>query len=158
MRLQAAAKKNSSRHCEANRPVRKTLREFSLNLMKNGLTCYLGISDSERSNRGYVFERNWRFRFRRPVCRLPEAIQRRLRAISLQLNNHTDRGVGRPPVCSSKASKRFKAKNNASPSDLEQSKNAASSLARRSERVARIIRPCHRRIYRVVLFRTTSCI
>jgi hypothetical protein len=31
--------------------------------MKNGFDRYLGISDSERSNRGYVFERNWRFRF-----------------------------------------------------------------------------------------------
>jgi hypothetical protein len=31
--------------------------------MKNGFDRYLGISDSERSNRRYVFERNWRFRF-----------------------------------------------------------------------------------------------
>src|SRR6266853_2432476 len=77
--------------------------------------------------------------------------------ISLQLNDHTDRGVGGRQYGSSEDIETLQGKNNASPSRFRAVEECCSSLARRSE-LARIIRPCHRRIYRVVLFRTTSCI
>src|SRR5207245_11213088 len=73
------------------------------------------------------------------------------------LNDHTDRGVGGRQYGSSEDIETLQGKNNASPSRFRAVEECCSSLARRSE-LARIIRPCHRRIYRVVLFRTTSCI
>ena len=56
-----------------------------------------------------------------------------------------------------KASKRSKARTMLRVADLEQSKNAVLPVARRSQ-FSRVIRSRYRRVYRVVLLRTASCI
>src|ERR1700740_2485198 len=75
--------------------------------------------------------------------------------ISLQLNDHTDRGVGGRQYGSSEDIETPQAKINASPSRLGAAEECGSSLTRRSQ-FARIIRPCHRRIHRMVFLLTRA--
>jgi len=65
--------------------------------------------------------------------------------ISLQLNDHTDRGVGGRQYGSSEDIETLQGKSNASASRFGAVEECGSSLTRRSQ-FARIIRPCHRRI------------
>ena len=70
--------------------------------------------------------------------------------ISLQLNDHSDCGLGGRQYGASEDIETLQSKNNASTSRLGAVEECGSSLTRCSE-FARIIRSCHRRIYRVVL-------
>src|ERR1039457_3869199 len=77
--------------------------------------------------------------------------------MSTQLNDHTERGMGGRQYGTSEDIETLQGENNASTSRFRAVEECGSSLARRTE-LARIIRPCHRRVYRVVLFRTASFI
>src|SRR5258708_13394519 len=90
----------------------------------------------------------------RPLGSWPET---GFETISLQLNDHTDRGVGGRQYGASEDIETLQGKNNASTSRFRAVEECGTPLARRSE-LARIIRSCHRRIYRVVLLRTASFI
>ena len=90
--------------------------------------------------------------YRGPTGSYPET---GFETMSLQVNDDTDRGVGGRQYGTPEDIETLQGKNNASTSRLGAVEECGSSLARRSQ-FARIIRPCHRRVYRVVLFRTTS--
>src|ERR1700724_1610849 len=74
---------------------------------------------------------------------------------SLQLKDHPDRGVGGRQYGSSEDIETLQGKSNASGSRFGAVEECGSSLTGRSQ-FARIVRPCHRRIHRMVLFRTAS--
>jgi hypothetical protein len=82
----------------------------------------------------------------RPTGSCPET---GFETISLQLNDHTDRGVGGRQYGASEDIETLQGKNNASTSRSRAVEEFGPSLARRSQ-LARIIRSCHRRIYQVV--------
>jgi hypothetical protein len=73
-----------------------------------------------------------------------------LETMSLQLNDHTDRGAGGRQCGTSEGIETLQGRNNASTSRFRAVEECGSSLARRGEFV-RIIRSCHQRVYRVVL-------
>jgi len=74
-----------------------------------------------------------------------------------KLNDHTVRGMGGRQYGTSEHIETLQGENHASTGRFRAVEECGSSLARRAE-FARIIRPCHRRVYRVVLLRTASFI
>src|SRR5450432_1093985 len=80
-----------------------------------------------------------------------------LRDYYLQQTTILNRGVGGRQYGASEDIETLQGKNNASTSRFRAVEECGTPLARRSE-LARIIRSCHRRIYRVVLLRTASFI
>src|ERR1700730_17138456 len=71
--------------------------------------------------------------------------------ISLQMNDHTDRGLGGRQYGTSEEIETFQGQNNPSAARLRTVEECSSSFAR-SGQFARIIRSCHRRVHRVALF------
>src|SRR5882762_1628191 len=80
------------------------------------------------------------------------SLQTDFETIRLQLNDHTDRGLGGRQYGTSENIETLQGQNNTSAARLGAVEECSSSFAR-SGQFARVIRSCHRRIYRVVLFR-----